>query len=88
MQNDKRVYNKTLKGDAAEEKMVLAALLLVSVTSVVSGTDFEERITEKSGTGIILIRLFTEKDRNIINEKNENFIFFLFIMYCCTRSKD
>ena len=27
--------------------MVLAALLLVSVTAVVSGTDFEERITEK-----------------------------------------
>ena len=27
--------------------MVLAALLLVSVASVVSGTDFEERITEK-----------------------------------------
>ncbi len=45
MQNDKRVYNKTLKGDAAEEKMVLAALLLVSVTAVVSGTDFEERIS-------------------------------------------
>ena len=31
---------------------------------------------EISGIGIISTRLFTEKDRNIINEKNENFIFF------------
>ena len=29
------------------KKMVLAALLLVSVAAAVSGTDFEERITEK-----------------------------------------
>ena len=29
------------------KKMMLAALLLVSVAVAVSGTDFEERITEK-----------------------------------------
>ena len=76
------------------KRMMLAALLLVSVTADVSGTDFEERISKKSWYRDYFNEVIYRKDRNIINEKNENFIFFLFIMYCCiytyccTRSKD
>ena len=76
------------------KRMMLAVLLLVSVAVAVSGTDFEERITEKKWYRDYFNKVIYRKDRNIINEKNENFIFFLFIMYCCiytyccTRSKD
>ena len=43
------------------KRIVLVAVLLVNMVMAVSGTDFEERITEKSGTGTILTRLFTGK---------------------------
>ena len=44
------------------KRMILMALLLVSVAVAVSGTDFEERISKKSWyRGIILTRLFTGK---------------------------
>ena len=53
------------------KKMVLvAALLLVSVAAAVSGTDFEERITEKKWYRDYFNEVIYRKDRNIIVEYN------------------
>ena len=58
------------------KKMVLMALLLVSVVAAVFGTDFEERISRNIWYRDYFNEVIYRKDRNIINEKNENFIFF------------
>ncbi|MBO8458538.1 MAG: hypothetical protein IAA81_09990, partial [Spirochaetes bacterium] len=50
------------------KKMVLMALLLVSVAAAVSGTDFEERITEKKWYRDYFNEVIYRKDRNIILE--------------------
>ena len=50
------------------KKRVLMALLLVSVTAAVSGTDFEERITEKKWYRDYFNEVIYQKDRNIIVE--------------------
>ena len=50
------------------KKMMLAALLLVSVAAAVSGTDFEERITEKKWYRDYFNEVIYRKDRNIIVE--------------------
>ena len=49
------------------KKMMLAALL-VSVAAAVSGTDFEERITEKKWYRDYFNEVIYRKDRNIIIE--------------------
>ena len=56
------------------KKMVLMALLLGSVAEAVSGTDFEERITEKKWYRDYFNEVIYRKDRNIIEE--ENIIFY------------
>ena len=48
--------------------MMLAALLLVSVAAAVSGTDFEERITEKKWYRDYFNEVIYRKDRNILLE--------------------
>ena len=64
------------------KKMVLMALLLVSVAAAVSGTDFEERITEKKWYRDYFNEVIYRKDRNIIVEyqpyltKKENIYFY------------
>ena len=64
------------------KKMVLMALLLVSVVAAVSGTDFEERITEKKWYRDYFNEVIYRKDRNIIVEyqpyltEEENIIFY------------
>ena len=64
------------------KKMVLMALLLVSVAAAVSGTDFEERITEKKWYRDYFNEVIYRKDRNIIVEyqpyltEEENIIFY------------
>ena len=65
------------------KKIMLAALLLVSVVAVaVSGTDFEERITEKKWYRDYFNEVIYRKDRNIIVEyqpyltEEENIIFY------------
>ena len=58
------------------KKMVLMALLLVSVVAAVFETDFEERISRNIWYRDYFNEVIYRKDRNIINEKNENFIFF------------
>ena len=50
------------------KRMMLAALLLVSVAAAVSGTDFEERITEKKWYRDYFNEVIYRKDRNIIVE--------------------
>ena len=50
------------------KKMVLVATLLVSVVLAVSGTDFEERITEKKWYRDYFNEVIYRKDRNIIVE--------------------
>ena len=50
------------------KKMVLMALLLVSVAAAVSGTDFEERITEKKWYRDYFNEVIYRKDRNILLE--------------------
>ena len=50
------------------KKMVLMALLLVSVVVAVFGTDFEERITEKKWYRDYFNEVIYRKDRNIIVE--------------------
>ena len=50
------------------KRMVLMALLLVSVAVAVSGTDFEERITEKKWYRDYFNEVIYRKDRNIIVE--------------------
>ena len=50
------------------KKIMLAALLLVSVAVAVSGTDFEERITEKKWYRDYFNEVIYRKDRNIIVE--------------------
>ena len=50
------------------KKMMLAALLLVSVAAAVSGTDFEERITEKKWYRDYFNEVIYRKDRNILLE--------------------
>ena len=50
------------------KKMVLMALLLVSVVLAVFGTDFEERITEKKWYRDYFNEVIYRKDRNIIVE--------------------
>ena len=64
------------------KKIMLAALLLVSVAAAVSGTDFEERITEKKWYRDYFNEVIYRKDRNIIVEyqpyltKKENIYFY------------
>ena len=64
------------------KKIMLAALLLVSVAAAVSGTDFEERITEKKWYRDYFNEVIYRKDRNIIVEyqpyltEEENIIFY------------
>ena len=64
------------------KKMMLAALLLVSVVVAVFGTDFEERITEKTWCRDYFNEVIYRKDRNIIVEyqpyltEEENIIFY------------
>ena len=64
------------------KKIMLAALLLVSVAVAVSGTDFEERITEKKWYRDYFNEVIYRKDRNIIVEyqpyltEEENIIFY------------
>ena len=64
------------------KKMVLMALLLVSVAAAVSGTDFEERITERKWYRDYFNEVIYRKDRNIIVEyqpyltEEENIIFY------------
>ena len=64
------------------KKMVLMALLLVSVAAAVSGTDFEERITEKKWYRDYFNEVIYRKDRNIIVEyqpyltEEENIIYY------------
>ena len=64
------------------KRMMLAALLLVSVAAAVSGTDFEERITEKKWYRDYFNEVIYRKDRNIIVEyqpyltEEENIIFY------------
>ena len=64
------------------KKMLLIALLLVSVAAAVSGTDFEERITEKKWYRDYFNEVIYRKDRNIIVEyqpyltEEENIIFY------------
>ena len=64
------------------KRMMLAALLLVSVAVAVSGTDFEERITEKKWYRDYFNEVIYRKDRNIIVEyqpyltEEENIIFY------------
>ena len=64
------------------KKMMLAALLLVSVAAAVSGTDFEERITEKKWYRDYFNEVIYRKDRNIIVEyqpyltEEENIIYY------------
>ena len=53
------------------KKMVLMALLLVSVAEAVSGTDFEERITEKKWYRDYFNEVIYRKDRNIILQKKK-----------------
>ena len=48
------------------KKMVLMALLLVSVAGAVSGTDFEERISEKNWFREYYNEVIYRQDRNII----------------------
>ena len=50
------------------KKIMLAALLLVSVAVAVSGTDFEERITRKIWYRDYFNEVIYRKDRNIIVE--------------------
>ena len=50
------------------KKMMLAALLLVSVVVAVFGTDFEERITEKTWCRDYFNEVIYRKDRNILVE--------------------
>ena len=50
------------------KRMMLAALLLVSVVLAVFGTDFEERITEKKWYRDYFNEVIYRKDRNIIVE--------------------
>ena len=50
------------------KRIMLAALLLVSVAVAVSGTDFEERITEKKWYRDYFNEVIYRKDRNIIVE--------------------
>ena len=50
------------------KKMVLMALLLVSVVTAVSGTDFEERISKKSWYRDYFNEVIYRKDRNILVE--------------------
>ena len=50
------------------KRMMLAALLLVSVVTAVSGTDFEERITRKIWYRDYFNEVIYRKDRNIIVE--------------------
>ena len=50
------------------KRMMLAALLLVSVAAAVSGTDFEERITEKKWYRDYFNEVIYRKDRNILLE--------------------
>ena len=50
------------------KKMVLMALLLVSVAAAVSGTDFEERINEKTWLREYFNEVIYRKDRNILVE--------------------
>ena len=50
------------------KKMVLVATLLVSVAAAVSGTDFEERITEKTWCRDYFYEVIYRKDRNILVE--------------------
>ena len=65
-----------------KKRMMLAALLLVSVAAAVSGTDFEERITEKKWYRDYFNEVIYRKDRNIIIEyqplftKEENINFY------------
>ena len=64
------------------KKIMLAALLLVSVVAAVFGTDFEERITEKKWYRDYFNEVIYRKDRNIIVEyqpyltKKENIYFY------------
>ena len=64
------------------KKMVLVATLLVSVVVAVFGTDFEERITEKTWCRDYFYEVIYRKDRNIIIEyqplftKEENINFY------------
>ena len=64
------------------KRMMLAALLLVSVVLAVFGTDFEERITEKKWYRDYFNEVIYRKDRNIIVEyqpyltKKENIYFY------------
>ena len=64
------------------KRMMLAALLLVSVAAAVSGTDFEERISKKSWYRDYFNEVVYRKDRNIIVEyqpyltKKENIYFY------------
>ena len=51
-----------------KKKIMLAALLLVSVAAAVSGTDFEERISKKSWYRDYFNEVVYRKDRNIIVE--------------------
>ena len=51
-----------------KKRMMLAALLLVSVAAAVSGTDFEERITEKKWYRDYFNEVIYRKDRNILLE--------------------
>ena len=51
-----------------KKRMMLAALLLVSVVTAVSGTDFEERISKKSWYRDYFNEVIYRKDRNILVE--------------------
>ena len=51
-----------------KKRMMLAALLLVSVAVAVSGTDFEERISKKSWYRDYFNEVIYRKDRNILVE--------------------
>ena len=48
------------------KRMMLAALLLVSVAAAVFGTDFEERISEKNWFREYYNEVIYRQDRNII----------------------
>ena len=65
------------------KKMVLVAALLVNMVTAVSGTDFEERITEKKWYRDYFNEVIYGQDRNIIVEyqskltKEENIYFYV-----------
>ena len=62
------MYNKKVKGEFHEKKIMLAALLLVSVVLAVFGTDFEERISSRIWIRDYFNEVIYRKDRNIIVE--------------------